>query len=205
MKTNCLLSIPHYGYARVRATTVAYGMDIISYAPDGESRSGSTFYPAKRADSDFDLTVIFTSAARYAQVNKWLERYVDWAANPNTAASPVRVTIPQRNFDMTGVIKDGISYGRKVADVSYGMTLSFVGARSPIDLKARSVSTYSAARAGGKDAALRYFTPSGTQLKSTASGWDYVYDEPPGTLLLNNEETGPLAGVIPGLGSGVNG
>lgn len=204
MKTNCLLTVPHYGYARVRATQVAHGMDVIAYAQDGESRAGSTFYPAKRADSDFDLTMIFTSANRYSAINRWLQGYVDWAASPDNVASPMRVVVAKRSFDMTGVLKGGITFGRQVGSASYGMTLSFVGARSPIDLKAQSVSTYSKARAGG-DKALVYFNPSGTQLKNSAYGWDYIYDSPSGTLLLNNDVSGTLDQVIPGLGTGVNG
>lgn len=205
MKTNCLLTALQYGYARVRATQVAYGMDVIAYAPDGESRAGSTFYPAKRVDSDFDLTLIFISVDRYELINRWLERYIDWSAHPDSPGAAIRVTLPNRNFDMTGIIKGGVTFGREVGSTSYGMTLSFVAARSPIDLTTRTVSSYSPERNGSKDPSLAYFTPSGTQLKSTAYGWDYVYDEPAGTTLLNNEETGPLAGVIPGLGSGVNG
>lgn len=204
MSANCLLTIPRYGYARVRATQVAYGMEIVSYAADGESRSGATFYPAKRTDSDFDLTLIFSSRPNYVRINQWLQRYVDWASNPSSVASPVRVTIPDRKFDMTGVLKGGIAFGARVGAITHGMTLSFVGARSSVKLDSGAISTFSGPRNASNDPALTYLYPPG-QLKGSEYGWDYVYDEPAGTILLNSEATGPLAQVIPGLGVGVDG
>lgn len=198
--TNCYLAAPSMNYVGVRATQVAYGMDVITYAADGQSRNGSTFYPAKRADSDIDLTLIFSDRQHYIDVNRWLQRYVDRVSNPSASASPIRIILPARKFDMTAVLKSGIVFGRKVGEVTFGMTLSFSGARSPMSLKSEQVSSF-ALPTSKQDASLPYFYPGGTQLKGTTYGWDTLYDEPAGWSLLSHDNDGSLTdnGVIPGM------
>lgn len=204
MSTNCILAIPKFGSARVRVTELAYGMEIISYAPDGQSRAGSTFYPAKRADSDIDLALIFSSRKHYEQVNSWLQRYVDSVGNPKAKVnSPVRITLPARNFDMVAVIKNGITFGRRVGETSFGMTLSFSGARSTVAPTSTTASFFTMSRSRGKDPALTYLYPSSTQLSGTDVGWDTLADEPSGWLLEQTPDSGgPLDAVLqfPGMG-----
>jgi hypothetical protein len=180
--TNCTLSIAQYGYARVRADRAVFGMSVVAYAPNGQSRTGATFYPSKRTSGSFELTLTFAKDSSYRRICEWLERYSVWAANPRTVASPCRVLIPSRNFDMTGVIKDGITYGDEVGAITHSVTLSFVGARDPMELRNNSaISRFRLGKNPANDPAPPYFYPAGTQLKGDVRGWDTVYDTPNGS------------------------
>lgn len=187
MTTNCVISIANFGRARVRATRVVTGMSVVAYASESQSRTGAAFYPSKRTSGSFELTLVFAQDRSYRRVCEWLERYSRWSANPKTPASAARVMIPARKFDMVGVIRSGIEYGDAVSDVTHSVTMSFVGARDPLDLRDPAISRFRMGR-NRKDKALPYFYPAGRQLRGDAYGSDFDWDTQ-STAIVNPKNT----------------
>lgn len=175
---NCRLSVANYGQVAVRATRVVHGMSIVSYGGEPQSRNGKAFYSSKRTSGSFDLQLIFSSHRRYRQVAEWLERYGRWVANPGTDASPMRVTIPSRNFDKTAALTTGVTFGDVAIGITYTMNLAFMGSRDPLDLSSRHLSTF--AVPDSDDPALPHLYPGGTQTSGDVNeSWDNaVYDGP---------------------------
>lgn len=175
MSTNCTISVARFGHLHVRATRVVHGMSIVAYAPEGQSRRGKTFYSSKRTSGSFDIRLVFSKYAIYETVCDWLERYGRWATDPNTIAAPCRVTVPARNFDMTGVLKGGVTFGDAVGTVVHAVDLAFVGSRDPLEFDSPILSTFERGRRTD-DPALPHFYPAGTQLTGRTDGWDTLYD-----------------------------
>lgn len=171
---NCTISIPGFGAIRVKATRVTHGMSVIQYNVGGEGRNVGAFYASKRTSGSFELDLVFGTYWGYERVMLWLQSYMYWAGNPKTFATPVRVTIPSRNFDKTGALEAGVSFGDKVGEVTYKATLEFVGARDPLEMAGTYVSQY--ALPDNSDPSLPYFNPSGDELKGQQNGWDTAYD-----------------------------
>ena len=175
MTTNCVLSIPEFGRITVRALNVTHGMNIVAYAGEGQSRKGKAFYSSKRTSGSFELSLIFAKYESYHAVCQWLELYSRWMSDPTTPTIPCRVMIPARNFDKTGVLEDGITFGTAVGDVTYTIQLAFIGSRDPIEMNDVTVSNFTLG-ARRDDPALPYFYPAGTQLKGSTGGLDDLYD-----------------------------
>lgn len=138
---NCTLSVDRFGSVNVIAETVSHGISLISYgAGAGETRMFQSFYTSKRTSGSFDLGLVFPSYEDYERVMKWIERYGRWASNPHAIPSPMRVQIPSRNFNKTGIPETGITYGDKAGSVTYRVTLAFMGASSVLEHDDESIS-----------------------------------------------------------------
>ena len=184
MTNNCVISIPNFGKARVRATRVVHGMSVVAYAGEDESRAGKAFYPSKRTSGSFELTLKFARDKGYREVMEWLQRYQRWAGNPKTQASACRVVIPSRNFDKIGILETGVTFGDEVQSVTHTVTLGFVGSSDPRNFDNKGlVSVFKKPK--DNDPALDYFYPV-KQLKGNQTGWDTVYDVPAEEILLDN-------------------
>lgn len=171
---NCTISIPDFGAVRVKALRVVHGMSVVSYSAGGESRHGEAFYSSKRTSGSFELTIQFGSYGGYHRVAQWLKRYMIWAGNPKALATPVRVQIPNRDFDKTGALESGVSFGDRVAATSYQMELAFVGARDPLEMGGDYVSKFVKPKV--RDTAVPFFYPGWVQLSGLQNGWDTFYD-----------------------------
>lgn len=175
MSTNCLITVANFGHLHVRATRVVHGMSVVAYASEGQSRTSKAFYSSKRTSGSFELRLIFSKNHTYRVVCDWLERYSRWAADPATDASPVRVVIPVRNFDKTGILKSGVTFGDDVTDVTKSVDLAFVGSRDPYELDSPVLSQFALGERTD-DPALPYFYPAARQLSGRSTGWDTLYD-----------------------------
>lgn len=184
---NCLISIagdtkhPNAGFPggviRVKATRVTHGMSIVEYSTSGDSRRYSAFYPSKMTSGSFELDVIFSSHRGYEATAKWLQQYSRWVSNANTPTNPVRVIIPDRDFDKTGILETGLTFGDTIG-TSYRMTLSFVGSKDPVEMIGKNFSTFLIPGPARKDAALPYLYPAGNPLKADEFGQDLFAIKP---------------------------
>ena len=165
---NCLLSIKDYGTRRVVVTRVTHGMSVFTFNNDeSQSRHRKQFLTFKRTSGSFDLSLIFTSSQARDRLSEWFRTYLIQASDPNGVTHPVRVTIPSRQFDKTGILEGELEYGDIVGTPTYKLELKFMGSRDPLDLtndqlRSRFVPPESA------DPILPRLYPSGSVLNDAA-------------------------------------
>jgi hypothetical protein len=131
---NCVISVPNFGSIKLVVIRLVFGLNIFTFGAGGEieSRTAKQFHTSHRTSGSFDITMVFNSWPRYDEAMKWFERYIQWAADPNTDASPARVVVPSRRFDRTAVLEGGLTFGDQAGKVVYLVELSFKGARDPV-------------------------------------------------------------------------
>ena len=97
------------------------------------------------------------------------------------------VTIPSMNFSALGIPSVGISHGDMVGELTYPMTIQFVGTS---DTNLAQGSSYTQAQYNGE---AQYFYPSGVQNGSDTSSTDSIlYDLPSPITSVGQNNTGAV-------------
>lgn len=177
--TNATLSVANYGSLAVRIRTISFGIDIISSTT--HSRMFRTLYTRAITDEAFGIEVVCTTHAEYQRLGTFLLNYGRRAAQGSLGM--MRVRYPARKFDRLG-IPNGSTFGRAVPDVTWPMTIAFVGANNLVSTGTRDVTVLSNIigaeylNAIHKDPSAAYYYPSGSQLSGAGSGADLLYNDP---------------------------
>ncbi|MDX1409162.1 MAG: hypothetical protein R3330_13540 [Saprospiraceae bacterium] len=130
---NALISIPKFGKAKINVQRITQGLNIFTFGqPEPQGRHSKQFHTSHRTSGSFEILVVTTSWTQYNNLNRWFERYARWVSDANVEGRPARVLVPARNFDKTGILTSGISFGDVVGSATYRMELSFKGSRDPI-------------------------------------------------------------------------
>ncbi|MFE0490204.1 hypothetical protein [Streptomyces griseoaurantiacus] len=166
---NCTLTYPRGGANqtfRVRADTVGHGVTMV--ADTSSARNARAYYPHRAAPSRFYLRVLLKGYSERTAFTNWMQRYADYVMNPGLPAGArfpdMRVLLPARNFDREGVPLSGFEWGDSVGAILWTPVITFETTREPQDTESWSASSFVAA----KDAEMKYFWPSGTQLGGNA-------------------------------------
>ena len=124
---NCTFTVVGGGYGSISlcCTQIQYGLDII--AGQDESAALQAFYSHNLQLDTFSVSLIFlTSESRHAFYN-WMLGYAGLAYQP-ASAYPIRVQGPN-SFDFLGIPSTGMSEATATSDVTWEMTINFVGGR----------------------------------------------------------------------------
>lgn len=148
-----------------------YEHGISFQASDSENRNHRVLYPKSQRDANFGVTLKFASYRDFEDFGQWVMRYARRASDPDNVPVAMQVWIPVREFSRSGV-PQGVNFGRKVGDVTWTMSLAFVGVQDPLSYSSPLLSRFKAIGAGtnhplqdasGADVG-KYFYPAGTQL-----------------------------------------
>lgn len=175
---NAYLSAKNFGWVHVRVVQINHGMRVV--AQESIARRHRVFYPMKETSGAFAITMIFSDHVEYQKFGQWMAEYARRIASPNTKKArvgPMRVTVPVRNFDKTGVPSGSIEFGQNVRAASYTMSIQFEGTRDSID--ATRASTFVLPRRSiiKRNPEIPHFYPAGRQLSGDRYGKDYLYDQ----------------------------
>lgn len=173
-KYNGVLSIERYGERRVTVTTIDYGVGLQT-SPVAHSRRGRNFFTIRRKSGSFEIGIVFTSHAEYESMMNWLKEYLFRTTIRESDVYPVRVIVPSRGFDMSGTLNGGLTYGDRVGQFTYKVTLSFGTGRDRLALNTgNNISEFNLPSA--EDPALPYLYPAGSQLSGMMMGKDAILD-----------------------------
>lgn len=178
---NGTLSPVGYPPFKLRVTQWAYGLNIV--AQEDLAANYKAFYARNVLNDSFTWTVEFVTHQERQAFYYWSLGYARQATDPQRTAGLIRASIapqPYRDgvewlpaFDMFGVLADGVAQLTTPADVTWTMTLSFVGAqitRSATFAEDRNI--YHPPTDNAEAAA--YFYPQSSALLSTKP--DALYD-----------------------------
>jgi hypothetical protein len=129
---NCLLNAVGHGVWNVRASRIGFGIRVTSN--ESSSRFGRAFYAAGRVSSDFTVSILFgDNEGEYRAFANWMQDFGRKVADPDSEVKFMQVIYLPRNFVRSGFYKNGVTFGDSVAEISFGMNLTFVGAHSAED------------------------------------------------------------------------
>lgn len=164
-RPNCWLDAPGWGKIGVVATTLGYGMNIVS--SEGEARTKRTFYPWVRTSGKWYIEIEHGNRNERDLVNAWLLFYIARITDPNlTPLPPVSVTVPSRDFHKVGYPDGTIDFGDSYGTGRYSTIVSMTSASDP-ELGEFTGSRYVPPT---DDTQAEYFTPGGSQ-----TGYDPNY------------------------------
>jgi hypothetical protein len=175
----------------VRCITIQHGTDII--ASEDQGRLGRTFYPNHTDQTQFSIELVFVHWEEYNDLGVWLKSYMSDVLSEK--ASAMRVRCDLREFDRLGVLAGGVSFGDHVGAVTYGMALTFLGARDAITIKSPAVSSFGGSASTDYDQYGRYFYPAGTQLGADNAAAQFYDDVPSGVNVPGGTTPQDLNGI----------
>lgn len=188
---NAILSAAGYGERRVILEAESHGLRIIANEDHGRRRRA--LYTVRRTSGSFSIDLTFPTFAAYQSFYNWFRGYCLRLIDPDGAVGPMRVRIPSRGFDKTGVPAGTYRFGIEVERVVERMTIAFRGARNPADHTVLSQFYPPAARVNAvgqrENLAAPYYYPAGVQLGGTERGEDYLYNHPLTDAEINGSPT----------------
>jgi hypothetical protein len=154
-----------YYSAMVRCTKLA-----ISYSLNSEeshSRQTKAFYPHRRAQGQFAITLALVGWNEYSQAMGWFTRFARQALamSSNDPALWVEVSMPSRKFTRWGIPTTGMNFGDHTASMVFSPTITFISVRDPNDpstaiLSGRANQISRQSNAGIDPLAVSFFYPS---------------------------------------------
>lgn len=175
---NATITSADFGSRQIRVTKISSPLNIVASA-DSEARSRRAFYPTTVDGSAFRLVLAFKSYAERESFNTWMNKFMVGVSEGSAKHGTMTVQVPSRKFIQVGVPQGEVEYGQGVLDVGYEMTLTFLGAKSPVNLslssKMAGVSYLQDARSNPK---AQFFYPSSNQVKGAASLDGAIFDTP---------------------------
>lgn len=168
---NCTLTYPRKGVnhtLRCRVDMVGHGLVMV--ADESSGRNRRAYYPHRVAPAQFYIRALLNGWSERKAFSDWIQTYADFVMDPGLPAGSkfpdMRVLIPARKFDREGVPLTGFDWGDTIGGMLWTPTITFETTREPQDANAVATSKFVAAT--DKDASLKYFWPSGTQLGGNA-------------------------------------
>lgn len=164
---NCTLTAAGYGARDVRVTALRHGVVIMG--TESETRDARTFYPMREALDDFSISIIFSRNADYRDFIDWTLGFVRRISDPNQVPIAMRVELPARGFDQVGIPRAGLGYREKDNDVTWSITLQFVGVEDAITrFDSPLISQFQLLADAPDQSTTQYFYPAGVQLDQDA-------------------------------------
>lgn len=165
---NCVMSASGWGAIYVKVLTIGHGISIV--ANSSTQRFSRALYVEKRSSGSFGLVLVCSSPAEHKALGDWIMGYGRLAADPDGQVGSVRVVCPVREFDKVA-IPDSVTFGDTYDQITYPVSINFVGSRDPVPYTADFVSSFSMP-SGDPD--LPYYYPAGHQLSGDV---DTLYDQ----------------------------
>lgn len=172
--TQGILAANGYGGIGVTVLNLNYGVKIIS--SEGQSRNSKALYTRAKTSGSFSITICFNSYENFNRTMTWMKTYGSKLSTPDTTAGPMRCLVPVRGFDKTGIPVDGVTFGDRVGNIRWPVTLNFIGVSDP----ATAYSQFQLQEAQANSANAPYFYPGGSQLAGSQKAADDVifsYDQ----------------------------
>lgn len=173
---NCSL-ITDSDSRRVRCDALSYGIDVVSSEDVG--RLSRTFNPHHTDSHSFSLRIVCSTHEEFTELNTWLHDFVK--STIQGKGTVMRVQVPSRDFDRVGVLQGGIEFGTHVGEVTFPITLTFIGARDAVTTTTAILSQFVPSGTDYKEYG-QYFYPAGTQLSGDERPSSYGEDIPTGFL-----------------------
>lgn len=179
---NCTMTASGYGTKHLVVEAVSHGINIV--ASEASGKKHRVLYITRRTSGSFSIEPVFSTFPAYEQFYNWFRGYCARASDPDGRVGQMRVRVPSRNFDKTGVPSGTYTFGDDPDDVLFRMVLMFVGTKDPAETTEVSAFYPPVARVNPRthlqeNLAAPYYYPGGTQLGGTEKGQDYLYDNPP--------------------------
>lgn len=114
------------GNYSIQVLQIAYGLNII--AQEDQAATFKILYTRQVQTDTFSLQVVFDSLTERLAFRQWVVNYAAQAISPSPVGA-IRVVVPQRNFDMIGVLTQGVVETTTPEDVLWPMTLQFNAAQ----------------------------------------------------------------------------
>jgi hypothetical protein len=106
----------------IQVLQISYGLNII--AQEDQAATFKILYTRQVQTDTFALQVVFDSISERLAFRQWAVNYAAQAISPSSVGA-IRVTVPQRKFDMIGVLTQGVMETTTPEDVLWPMTLQF--------------------------------------------------------------------------------
>lgn len=121
--------------ADLRVTGVAYTYGVVS--EESHARQTRAFYPHRRSQGEFDITLQLKGYREFRQVMDWFRNYtaqvMSQAMGDQSQQLPMTVSIPVRGFLRQGILTTGISDNDHVGSMVFSPTISFISVIDPKD------------------------------------------------------------------------
>lgn len=97
-------------------------------ATESQSRTDRAFYPHRRSNGKFQITVDCIGHREYKQLMTWMENYADVLLASRSSLLPafIFVDVPARNFSRTGILCTGMNDHDNVGSMVFTPTFEFI-------------------------------------------------------------------------------
>jgi hypothetical protein len=149
--------------ASIRVKTLVYSYGVTS--DESHARDHRAFYPHRRVQGQFSLTVDCLGYKEFKRLMTWLRAYVDTlltlAESNSASVTLMDVRVPSRNFHKIGILTGGIDDHDQVGSMVFSPELVFVSLTDPADpaislLKVTDVSNFKAPEIDANESAAFY-------------------------------------------------
>lgn len=167
---NAVIGAIGYPAQYFKITRIEYGTSPV-YVTTQAAQTREVYFYNNTLD-DFVITLEFSSYDDYQNAATWFTNYQWQVGNPNnTTLSQMVVWCPVRNFAKYGYPKTGVSFGDQVGELTYTMTLGFIGTLDPTQ-----PSEQASYQAAGSDPTAQYFYPLGNQVSGASAADSSIFD-----------------------------
>lgn len=149
--------------AALRATRlmIDYGLN----SEESHSRQERAFYPHRRSQGNFSLTLQFMTGHEYRQAMTWFQTYAAKALDTTSQQPgiPMNVVMPSRNFARRGIPTTGLTFGDHIGSMVWSPVIAFLSVNDPADPTTAVLNTkqVSITNFDGIDSlSVQYFYPS---------------------------------------------
>jgi hypothetical protein len=156
--------------AAVRIKTLSYNYGVTS--DESHARDERAFYPHRRIQGEFSVTIDCLGYKEYRQLMVWLKVYANLLLDPSSPSTTLMdVQLPARNFHKIGALTTGIDDHDQVGSMVFSPELVFVSISDPNDsaislVKTSQVSQFKAPQIDA-NASLAFYPVSVASYKDT--------------------------------------